>query len=41
MQSAQQERCLQICAIKASGGTLTPADLEVMPICDRKVGKCK
>ena len=41
LQEAQRERCLAICVVRAHGGTLTPADMESMPICDRKVGKCK
>jgi len=39
-QDAQRERCLALCVIKATGGQISPADAEVMPICDRKVGKC-
>jgi hypothetical protein len=36
---AQTERCLHICQIRAAGGTLTQADMEVMPICQEKGGK--
>jgi hypothetical protein len=36
---AQAERCLHICQVRAAGGTLTQADMEVIPICEDKGGK--